>query len=240
MRAVLVTGALRGIGRAISLRLAADGYSVALNAREASLERAAALKSEIEAKGGSASILAFDVSNRAECKSAIEGYIEENGSFWGIVLNAGVCRDNLLVAMDDIEWDAVIHTNLDGFYNVLRPAMMKMCKRREGRVVVISSVSGVAGNKGQVNYSASKAGLIGAAKALALEVASRNITVNAVAPGIIETDMIEGLPLEEMTKMIPLKRLGQPEEVAAAVAFLLSDEAAYITRQVISVNGGMV
>ena len=155
------------------------------------------------------------------------------------MLNAGICRDNVFVAMDDSDWDDVIHTNLDGFYNVLKPVLMPMCKKRKGRIVVLSSVSGVMGNRGQVNYSASKAGLIGAVKALALELASRNITVNAVAPGVIETDMIQGLPVDEIKNMIPMKRLGKPDDIAAAVSFLISENAGYITRQVLSVNGGL-
>ncbi len=238
-KAVLVTGALRGIGRACCLQLAGEGYKVVVNYRGDNLEKAEALAGEIESRGGAASLIKFDISDREECHAALEKYLEAEGSFWGVVLNAGICRDNVFVAMDDDDWDSVLRTNLDGFYNVLHPVMMAMCKKRKGRVVVLSSVSGVCGNRGQVNYSASKAGLIGAAKALALEVASRNITVNAVAPGVIETDMIEGLPLEEVQKMIPMKRLGKPEDIAAAVSFLLSENAGYITRQVISVNGGL-
>lgn len=238
-KSVLVTGALRGIGRAVSLRLASEGYHVVLNCRKSSIDRAKALEEEIRGLGGQAGSIVFDIADREECRNAIEGYIQENGAFWGIVLNAGICRDNLLVAMDDDDWDSVIHTNLDGFYNVLRPAMMSMCKKRRGRVVAISSVSGVMGNKGQVNYSAAKAGLIGAAKALALEVATRNITVNVVAPGIIETDMIQGLLLDRLLEMVPMNRLGKPDEIASLVAFLLGDDAGYITRQVISINGGM-
>lgn len=239
-KSVLVTGGVRGIGRDLCLVLAKEGYKVVINYRKSSLERATLLKSEIEALGGCAALLMFDISNREECKTNIEKYLEENSVFYGVVLNAGIAKDNIFVAMDDEEWDSVLHTNLDGFYNVLRPIVMPMCKKRQGRVVVISSVSGVMGNKGQVNYSASKAGLIGAVKALALEVASRHITVNAVAPGIIETDMIEGLPLEEMIKMVPMKRLGKPNDVSALVSFLLSENSGYITKQVISVNGGLI
>lgn len=238
-RTVLVTGALRGIGRECCIQLAQDGFEVVINYRGANVGKAETLKKEIESIGGSASLIKFDISNREECRQALEAYLEANGSFWGIVLNAGICRDNVFVALDDDDWDSVIHTNLDGFYNVLRPVMMPMCKQRKGRVVVLSSVSGVMGNRGQVNYSASKAGLIGAVKALSLEVASRNITVNAVAPGVIETDMIEGLPIDEVQKMIPMRRLGKPEDIAAVVSFLVSDKAGYITRQVISVNGGL-
>lgn len=236
---VLVTGALRGIGRACCLRLARDGYEVVINYRGENGEKADELRAEIERDGGSASLIKFDIANRDECRAALESYTESHGAFWGIVLNAGICRDNVFVAMDDSDWDDVIHTNLDGFYNVLKPVLMPMCKKRKGRIVVLSSVSGVMGNRGQVNYSASKAGLIGAVKALALELASRNITVNAVAPGVIETDMIQGLPVDEIKNMIPMKRLGKPDDIAAAVSFLISENAGYITRQVLSVNGGL-
>ena len=236
---VLVTGALRGIGRACCLRLARDGYEVVINYRGENGEKADELRAEIERDGGSASLFKFDIADRDECRTALESYTESHGAFWGIVLNAGICRDNVFVAMDDSDWDDVIHTNLDGFYNVLKPVLMPMCKKRKGRIVVLSSVSGVMGNRGQVNYSASKAGLIGAVKALALELASRNITVNAVAPGVIETDMIQGLPVDEIKNMIPMKRLGKPDDIAAAVSFLISENAGYITRQVLSVNGGL-
>lgn len=239
-KSVLVTGALRGIGRAIAVDLAHNGYKVVLNYRAGREDDAALLKQQIVAEGGEADLICFDISQREECEKALTGYIEENGMFWGIILNAGICRDNVFPAMDGSDWDAVLHTNLDGFFNVVHPLILPLCRKRKGRIVAISSVSGVMGNRGQVNYSASKAGIIGAVKALAMEVASRGITVNAVAPGIIETDMIEGLPLDEMTKMVPLHRLGKPEEVAAAVRFLISDEAGYITRQVISVNGGLI
>lgn len=238
-KTVLVTGALRGIGRACCIQLAQDGYEVVINYRSGREDAAAELKGEIESGGGGASLLRFDVSHREECHDTLMGYVESRGAFWGIVLNAGLCKDNVLVAMDDDDWDQVIHTNLDGFYNVLKPILMPMCKKRRGRIIALSSVSGIIGNRGQVNYSASKAGIIGAVKALALELASRNITVNAVAPGVIETDMIDGLPLDDIQKMIPMRRLGKPEDVAAAVSFLMSEQAGYITRQVLSVNGGL-
>ncbi len=238
-KSVLVTGSLRGIGRAISLRLASDGYTVVLNYRSGREDKVEELKREIEEAGGKAETICFDIANRDECEKALTGYLEEHPVFWGIVLNAGICRDNILAAMDGDDWDSVLHTNLDGFYNVLRPIILPLCKKRKGRIVALSSVSGVMGNRGQVNYSASKAGIIGAVKALATEVASRHITVNAIAPGIIETDMIEGLPLEEMLKVVPMKRLGKAEEVAALASFLISEEAGYITRQVISINGGL-
>lgn len=238
-RRVLVTGASGGIGRAIAIRLAEDGFEVVAHFgrnEDAGQETIALIK----AVGGSASLIQFDLSNRTQCREILESSIMENGSFYGIILNAGIARDTAFPAMTDEDWDDVIHTNLDGFYNVLRPTTLPMVSARKGgRIVVISSLSGVMGNRGQVNYSASKSGLIGAAKALALELAKRKITVNSVAPGLIETSMTDSLPMEEIMKMIPLRRVGTPEEVAATVSFLCSAGAAYITRQVISVNGGM-
>lgn len=238
-KSVLVTGAVRGIGRAIALRLASDGYNVVLNCRPGREEAAELLAEEIRNNGGSCSILPFDISSSEGTKKAIEGYLADNPVFWGVVLNAGICRDNVFAAMTGENWDDVIHTNLDGFFNVLSPIMLPLCRKRRGRIVAVSSVSGIIGNRGQVNYSASKAGIIGASKALAAELASRSITVNVIAPGIIETDMIEGIPVEEMLKAVPMKRIGKPEEIAALASFLLSEDAGYITRQVISVNGGL-
>ncbi|MAZ04348.1 MAG: 3-oxoacyl-ACP reductase FabG [Sneathiella sp.] len=236
---ILVTGASGGIGRAIALRLAKDGFEIVAHCgrnRDAGQQTV----DLIEAAGGTARLVQFDISDRDECRDILIPEVEEFGAFYGAVLNAGITRDTAFPAMTDEEWDAVIHTNLDGFYNVLKPITMPMVSARKGgRIVVISSVSGEMGNRGQVNYSASKAGLIGAAKALALELAKRKITVNCVAPGLIETAMSDDLPLEEMMKLIPLRRLGDVDEVAATVAFLCSDGAGYITRQVISVNGGM-
>ncbi|MFC4272515.1 3-oxoacyl-ACP reductase FabG [Sneathiella chungangensis] len=238
-RRILVTGASGGIGRAIALRLAKDGFEIVAHCgrnREAGIQTVEL----IEAAGGTARLVQFDIANRDECRNILEADVEEFGAFYGAVLNAGITRDTAFPAMTDDEWDAVIHTNLDGFYNVLKPITMPMVSARKGgRIVVISSVSGVMGNRGQVNYSASKSGLIGAAKALALELAKREITVNCVAPGLIDSAMTEDLPLEEIMKMIPLRRLGDVDDVAATVSFLCSDGAAYITRQVISVNGGM-
>ena len=238
-RSVLVTGSLRGIGRAIAVRLGREGYHVVLNCRKGRDEAAEELRDEIERIGGSADILYFDISSREEAKDAIEAYLSSHQVFWGVVLNAGICSDNIFAAMSGVQWDSVIHTNLDGFFNVLSPIILPLCRKRQGRIIAISSVSGVIGNKGQVNYSASKAGIIGAVKALATEVASRNITVNAIAPGVIETDMIADLPVDEMMKAIPMKKLGKADDIAAMVSFLLSDDAGYITRQVISINGGM-
>lgn len=236
---VVVTGASRGIGRAVALQAARAGYAVAACCRSG-VERLDPLKREIEASGGSCTTLAFDIADRKAAETALTALVAAQGAPWGVVLDAGICRDNVFPAMDGEDWDAVLHTNLDGFYNVLHPLVLPMCRRRRGRIVVLGSVSGVIGNRGQVNYSASKAGLIGAAKALAAELASRSITVNCVAPGIIDTAMLDGLPREELVKLVPMKRLGSPEEVAALVAFLLSDAAGYISRQVIGINGGMV
>jgi 3-oxoacyl-[acyl-carrier protein] reductase len=240
MRRALVTGSSRGIGRAIALRLAKDGFSVTLHCRSGIAE-AQKVAAEIAQFGNGAEILQFDVRERAAAKAALEADVAANGAFYAVVINAGIARDNTFAALSDEDWDEVLDTSLDGFYNVMRPLVMPMVRAKAGgRIVVLSSVSGVMGNRGQVNYSAAKAGLAGAAKALAVELASRKITVNCVAPGPIATDMIAGAPLEEMLKMVPVGRLGTPEEVAATVAFLLSDDAAYITRQVIGVNGGMV
>ena len=239
-RTILVTGASKGIGRAIAVRLAQDGFTIAVHCH-ADRAGATATLDAVQARGSAGRLLQFDISDRAGARSALEQDMEANGPYWGIVLNAGIARDNAFPAMDDDEWDAVIGTNLDGFYNVLRPAVMPMAMARQGgRIVTLSSVSGLVGNRGQVNYSAAKAGIIGATKALALELAKRGITVNCVAPGIIETQMIENLPRDEIIKLVPLGRIGRPEDVAGVVAFLCSEEAGYVTRQVISVNGGMV
>lgn len=239
-RCVLVTGASRGIGRAVALRLGRDGYDVVVHCRSRR-DEADAVATEIRAMGREARVLCFDIADRMACADALNADIEAHGAYYGVVCNAGIARDNAFPAMSGEEWDSVIHTNLDGFYNVLQPLVMPMVRRRQpGRIVTLASVSGIAGNRGQTNYSAAKAGIIGATKALALELAKREITVNCVAPGLIETEMVGEEILEEAMKMIPMRRIGQPDEVAATVAFLLSDSAGYITRQVISVNGGMV
>ena len=236
---VLVTGSSRGIGKAIALRLARDGFDVVLHCRSGRAE-AAAVAQQIVAMGRAARVLQFDIGDRAAAASALEADIAAHGCYYGVVCNAGVARDNAFPAMSGEDWDIVLQTNLDGFYNVLNPLVMPMVQRRKpGRIVTMASVSGLIGNRGQVNYSAAKAGIIGATKALALELAKRAITVNCVAPGLIETDMISEVPLDEALKMIPARRVGTPEEVAAAVSFLVGEEAGYITRQVISVNGGM-
>jgi len=234
MRRLLVTGSSRGIGRAIALRLAKQGFALTVHCRQ-SREQADALAREIKAP-----VLAFDVRDRRAAQQVLDGDVRTNGAYYGVVLNAGTARDNAFPALTDDDWDEVLDTSLGGFYNVLKPLVMPMVRAKlGGRIVVLSSVSGVIGNRGQVNYSAAKAGLIGAAKALAVELASRGITVNCVAPGPIATDMLEGAPLEEMLKAIPMRRVGTPDEVAAVVAFLMTDEAGYITRQVIGVNGGL-
>lgn len=239
-KTVLITGANRGIGKAIAYRLASDGYDLALHCRSNIGELDSVAQSIEKEFGAKASLLQFDVSDRAGTKAALEKYLSEFGAPYGVVCNAGVTADNSFPAMLGEEWDGVLNTNLGSFYNVLHPLVMPMVSsRKPGRIVTMSSVSGVIGNRGQVNYSASKAGVIGATKALALELAKRGITVNCVAPGLIETDMVSEDIVENALKVIPAQRMGKPEEVAATVSFLLSDGAAYITRQVISVNGGM-
>jgi len=239
-RSVLVTGASRGIGRAIALRIAREGFDVVVHCRSR-VGEAQAVAAEIQALGQQARVLAFDVADRAAARAALEADVEAHGAYYGVVCNAGIARDGAFPALSEDDWDQVIHTNLDGFYNVLQPLTMPMIRRRQpGRIVCITSVSGLIGNRGQVNYSASKAGVIGAAKALAVELGKRRITVNCVAPGLIDTEMLDAeLPIEEMLKMVPAQRMGTPEEVAGAVNFLMSAEAAYITRQVIAVNGGL-
>ena len=236
---ILVTGASRGIGRAIAIRLAAEGYAVVVHygSNEAAADD---VVSVIMKAGGSAHKLGFDVAERAAVLAALENDMTEHGSYYAIVSNAGVTRDAAFPMLTGDDWDTVLRTNLDGFFNVVNPCIMPMIRRKKaGRIVVISSVSGIVGNRGQVNYSASKAGLIGAAKALGLELAKRKITVNCVAPGLIATDMTHDLPQQELEKMIPMRRMGEPEDIASMVAFLCSDEAAYITRQVIAVDGGL-
>ena len=239
-KTVLVTGSSRGIGRAIALRLARDGYDIVLHCRSGIVE-AQEVAGEIRGMGRNARVLQFDVADRETTARLLLEDIELHGCYYGVVCNAGIARDNAFPAMPAEDWDAVIHTNLDSFYNVLNPLTMPLVRRRKpGRIVTLSSVSGIMGNRGQVNYSAAKAGIIGATKALAVELASRGITVNCVAPGLIDTEMVDQHVLDEALKMIPARRVGQPSEVAATVSFLMGDDAAYITRQVISVNGGMV
>jgi 3-oxoacyl-[acyl-carrier protein] reductase len=238
-KTVLVTGASRGIGRAIALAAARAGYAVVIHYHKGKKE-AEELLAEIASGGGKAELISFDIANRDECREKLTEYTEKTGALWGIVCNAGICADNVFPALTAEDWDSVIRTNLNGFYNVLSPLVMPLCRKKQGRIITIASVSGIAGNRGQVNYSASKAGIIGATKALALELASRGITVNCIAPGLIETAMIKDVSLEAALPAIPMGRAGKPEEVAALAVFLLSEEASYITRQVISVNGGMI
>ncbi|MDR2582543.1 MAG: 3-oxoacyl-ACP reductase FabG [Fibromonadaceae bacterium] len=236
---VLVTGASGGIGKAIAENLAIGGYSVVAHYNN-NYPSANALATAMCEKGYDVDLLQCDLRNRTQCRSAIENDIEQNGTYYGIVTSAGVCSDAAFPALTDEDWDKVIDTNLNGFFNIVHPAIMPMCRAKTGRIVAISSVAGIVGNRGQVNYSASKAGLIGAVKALAVELASRSITVNCVAPGLIETDMLKNVPMDVVLSTIPMQRIGKPHEVAAVVEFLLSESASYITRQVISVNGGLI
>ena len=238
-KSVLVTGSSRGIGKAIALRLARDGYDIIVHCHSRRAEADGVARAIVDL-GRAARVLQFDIGERATVATALAADIAQHGCYYGVVCNAGVIRDNVFPAMSGEDWDTVIKTNLDGFYNLLNPLVMPMVRRRApGRIVAVASVAGLTGNRGQVNYSAAKAGIIGATKALALELAKREITVNCVAPGLIETEMVADVPLDEALKLIPARRIGKPEEVAAVVSFLLGDDAAYITRQVISVNGGL-
>ena len=242
MKRVLVTGSSRGIGRAVALRLAKDGFAVVthavrnVEAAQTAAAECAALSGQPEQKA-----LAFDLADRAAVAAALEADMATNGVYFGVVANAGVNADAPFPILEGEMWDRVIDTDLTGLYNLLKPVVMPMVSNRvRGRIVALSSVSGIAGNRGQVNYSAAKAGVIGAVKALAVELAKRGITVNAVAPGVIETEMAATIEFQdEVKKAIPMRRFGTPEEVAGVVAFLFRDEAAYVTRQVISVNGGL-
>jgi 3-oxoacyl-[acyl-carrier protein] reductase len=235
---ILVTGASSGIGRAIAVKLATDGFTVAVHYGKNQMGANETLDA-IRAEAGEGRLLSFDVSDAESARSAIEDDMASHGAYYGVVCNAGITRDGAFPMLEQEDWRQVIDVNLNGLYNVLHPVVMPMIRRRKpGRIVTISSVSGIMGNRGQVNYSASKAGIIGATKSLAVELAKRNITVNCVAPGLIESDMTEGLP-DEMLEVVPMRRMGRPDEVAAAVSFLCSPDASYITRQVLSPNGGM-
>lgn len=241
-RSVLVTGASKGIGRAIALKLAADGFTLGVHYHRDAAGAQDTLNA-IEQAGGNGRLLSFDVGNRAQCREVLEQDMEVNGPWYGVVSNAGIARDSAFPALSEEDWDSVIHTNLDSFYNVIHPCIMPMIgTRKGGRIITLSSVSGVMGNRGQVNYSAAKAGIIGATKALAIELAKRNITVNCIAPGLIDTGMIEmeEAALKEAMAIIPMKRMGQADEVAGLASYLMSDIAGYVTRQVISINGGML
>lgn len=237
---ILVTGSSRGIGKAIALHLAKQGFDITVHCRS-QIAQAEQVCEQINALGQQASLISFDVCDREQAKAQIEQDIATHGAYYGVVCNAGITRDMAFPAMQGDDWDSVIRTGLDGFYNVVHPTVMPMVQARNGgRIITLASVSGIAGNRGQVNYSAAKAGIIGATKALALELAKRKITVNCVAPGLIETEMTEQLAVDEILKMVPMRRMGNVQEVAATVGFLASPEAGYITRQVISVNGGLV
>lgn len=236
---VLITGSSRGIGKACAIYLAKNGFDIVLHCNK-NISKAEEVLTEIKEIGVNGRILQFDVKDRKACREVISNDITTHGCYYGTVLNAGIAKDNVFPIMEDEEWDDVINTNLGGFYNILKPIVMAMIEDRiKGRIIAMSSISGLKGNRGQVNYSASKAGIIGAVKALSLELAKRKITVNAVAPGIIDTDMIQDIPQDEVKKLIPMKRFGKPEEVASVVNYLMSEDAGYITGQVISVNGGL-
>mgnify|MGYP003325099722 CR=1 FL=1 len=241
-RTILITGASRGIGRASAIELARNGFDIVIHYNRGKLEAESLLK-EINALGVKARTLQFDVGDANATRTAIEKDIAENGAYWGILSNAGLARDGAFPALSEADWSDVINVDLNGFFNVVQPAIMPMLHLKDGgRIIAMSSVSGIMGNRGQVNYSAAKAGLIGAVKALAVELGRRRITVNCIAPGMIETEMLKIVPeaYDAAMSMIPMRRTGKPEEVAALVAFLMSDKASYITRQVISINGGMV
>lgn len=238
-KTVLITGASKGIGQAIAESCAQAGYDVVIHYHSDRQGAEQTLKT-VQNYNVQGRLITFDIADRQACLQALEADMAEHGAYYGVILNAGIARDNAFPALEDQEWDQVIHTNLDGFYNVIKPIVMPMVRtRKPARIITLSSVSGVIGNRGQVNYSAAKAGIIGATKALAVELASRSITVNCIAPGVIETQMVQNMPIEEVMAMIPMKRMGLPKEVAATAVFLLSQDAGYITRQVISVNGGL-
>ena len=237
-KTVLITGSSRGIGKETAIYLAKNGFDIVLHCNR-NKEKMIEVQKIIEDLGRKVRVLQFDVSDREQTKKVLSEDIEKNGIYYGVVVNAGITADNLFPIMEDDEWDRVININLNGFYNTLKPLIMPMLQNRQGRIVALASVSGIAGNKGQVNYGASKAGIIGAVKSLSREVAKRKITVNCVAPGVIESDMTSELPFDMIKDAIPMQRMGTAKEVASAINYLFSEDAAYITGQVISVNGGM-
>lgn len=242
MKYALVTGGSRGLGRAVCLELAAKGIPVIINYQSNS-SAAEAVKEEIESAGGQAELMPFNVGNLDEVTAAIDKWEEEHEDDYiaYLVNNAGIRRDNVMFMMPDNDWHDVINTSLNGFFYVTRRLLPKMMMRRHGgRIVNMTSLSGLKGMQGQTNYSAAKAALIGATRSLAQETAARNVTVNAVAPGFIETDMTKDLPVDDLKQLVPMKRFGKPEEVAALVGFLMSDMAGYITGEVISINGGLL
>jgi len=242
-RRILVTGASKGIGKATAITLAKDGFQIVAHYKNDENGVLDTLNKIEQKTDKESSILQFDISNQKECNDVLTSHIEKFGPFYGVINNAGICKDVPFPAMSINDWHSVIHTDLDSFYNVLKPCIMPMVQARiGGRIVNLTSLSGIIGNRGQVNYSAAKAGIIGASKALALELAKRNITVNCVAAGLIETNMTANLaiPLDRIKKEIPMKRFGKSEEVASLISYLVSDSASYITRQVISINGGLI
>lgn len=235
---VIVTGASRGLGREIALKLADLQYSLWIT-YQSNDEKAKAVQEEIQSKGVSCRLMKFDIKDEQTTSESLKLAIEEEGTPWGLINNAGITDDGLFVRQSKEQWSRVVETGLHGFFNVTKPVVSAMLKKKEGRVINISSVVGLSGNPGQVNYASAKAGLIGATKSLALELARRNILVNCIAPGFIETDMTEALNQDEMKKKIPLGRLGQPRHIAGMVSFLLEEDNDYITGQTFSVNGGL-
>ena len=237
-KVALVTGASKGIGQAICVELAKSGYYIVVNYKSDEMGAVNTLKMVREA-GSNGNIIKFDVSNFDETQAAVDDILKQNGSIDALVNNTGITADGLFIMMPRKDWDAVIDISLSGFYNVTKPVLEKMIRLKRGAVVSIASVAGLLGNRGQANYSAAKAGLIGASRSVASEVARLGIRVNVVAPGLIETDMIKDAPVENIKAIIPMARIGKPHEVARVVRFLCSQDASYVTGQVISVNGGM-